>query len=64
MIPAERIEVLPETRLCITCSRAVGGDLILTSRFDHTGKVGSIKKNIGGVTAKLRRKEIKPIDEE
>ena len=26
MIPPERIEVLPETRLCVACSKAVGGE--------------------------------------
>ena len=28
-IPAERIEALPETRLCVQCSAAVGGDFKL-----------------------------------
>jgi hypothetical protein len=25
-IPAERVEVLPDTRLCLECSQAVGGE--------------------------------------
>ena len=26
LIPAERIEALPETRVCVKCSEAIGGE--------------------------------------
>jgi hypothetical protein len=56
-IPVERIEAIPETRLCVACSQAVGGEF--ESRFsrENLGKAGSLKKNYGGVTVrKVRRK--------
>ncbi|MCI0459883.1 MAG: TraR/DksA C4-type zinc finger protein [Gemmataceae bacterium] len=44
MIPVERLEVLPQTRLCVKCSEQVGGDLKLKVRTRTQGKVGSLKR--------------------
>jgi hypothetical protein len=44
MIPVERLEILPQTRLCVRCSEAVGGDLRLKVRTKAQGKAGSLKK--------------------
>ena len=38
MIPLERLEALPQTRLCVQCSRLTGGDLRLRVRTCRTGK--------------------------
>lgn len=63
-IPAERIEALPETRLCIACSQAVGGDFETAVVTENLGKAGSLKKNYGGVRLKKRRRKIVPLDDE
>jgi hypothetical protein len=44
MIPLERLEALPKTRLCVKCSRETGGDLRLVVRTCRTGKAGSLKR--------------------
>jgi hypothetical protein len=59
-IPAERIEVLPETRLCVNCSQAVGGEFDLTITPENLAKSGSMKKNYGGFTVQKRRKPLPP----
>ena len=51
-IEAERAEALPETRLCIEHAREIqkyGGEFTLTGTLESTSKVGSLKKNYGGV---------------
>ena len=60
----ERIEVLPETRVCVQCAQAMGG-----SEFDveivpvSTGKKESLKKNYTDYEVQKRRKPIRPIGE-
>lgn len=57
-IEAERIEGIPETRLCLAHAKAMrkyGGEFLLSTSLVRTSKDGSIKKNYGGVNAKLRR---------
>jgi len=62
LIPSRRLEVLPNTRLCIECSQTIGGDYQTFVIPEHTGKPGSLKRNYGSwkVTRKLRR--ITPIE--
>jgi hypothetical protein len=60
-IPAERVEALPETELCIQCSEAVGSDFIYFATNDRTSKPGSMKLNYGGVTVKRVRRYIPPL---
>ena len=60
-IPAERVEVLPETRLCVKCSQAVGGEFELRAVPDNLAKAGSLKKNYGSWTIEKRRKRIEPL---
>ena len=62
-IPAERISALSDTEVCIKCSKAIGGEYDLTVVPDSVGKVGSLKKNYGGVTMNKKRKTIRPIVE-
>ncbi len=63
MIPAERIEAMPETRLCVACSRAVGGEFTISLTPKNLAKSGSLKKNYADWTIKKRRKPIQPKEE-
>jgi len=51
------LEVLPETRMCVECVRAVGGEFDLVISPENLGKAGSLKKNYGsfGVVRVRRR---------
>jgi hypothetical protein len=60
MIPVERIETLPETRLCSKCSQEVGGDFEVTVVPDNLAKSGSLKKNYAGWSVKKKRRVIRP----
>lgn len=37
VISAERLEVLPDTRLCVKCSQEVGGDYEVTITEENLG---------------------------
>lgn len=57
-IDPERIEVIPETRLCTEHARQIGkygGEFIVTAIQERTSKVGSLKRNYGGVTPSRKR---------
>ncbi len=60
-IDPERIEVIPETRLCTKHAQEIrqfGGEFKLTATQERTSKAGSLKKNYGDVTtAKVRNNE-------
>jgi len=58
MIPPERVEVLPETRLCVECSKAVGGEFDLSIVPENLAKAGSLKKNYGSFNVKKTRRQI------
>ena len=58
MIPPERIEVLPETRLCVACSQAVGGEFDVSIVPENLAKAGSLKKNYGSFNIKKTRRQI------
>jgi hypothetical protein len=60
MIPPERIELLPETRLCVECSKAVGGEFELSFVPENLSKTGSLKKNYGSITVKKTRRPLPP----
>ena len=60
MIPPERVEVLPETRLCVTCSAAVGGEFDVSFVPENLAKSGSLKKNYGSFEAKRTRRPPPP----
>ncbi len=58
-IPAERIEVIPETRVCVRCAQELGGsEFIIVVIPERTSKEGSLKKNYGGYTTQKIRKRI------
>jgi len=63
-IPEERVEAMPETRVCVRCAEAMGG-----SEFDvvavpvRGGKKESIKRTYTDFEVRKRRKPINPIGE-
>jgi hypothetical protein len=59
-IPSERIEALPETRICVQCSQKTGGEFELRIVPENLGKQGSLKKNYGGVQIVKQRKPLLP----
>ena len=59
-IPLERIETMPETRICVKCSEEVGGEFVHKVRAINTAKAGSIKRNYSDYEVKLVRKKILP----
>lgn len=61
VIDPERIEAVPETRLCLDHAKAIqkyGGEFVLRSRRSSLGKEGSLKKNYGDVSSELLRNEV------
>ncbi|HEV3145834.1 MAG TPA: hypothetical protein VGZ47_18235 [Gemmataceae bacterium] len=59
-IPAERVEILPDTQICVKCSEEIGGEFIMVARPENIGKPGSLKKNYGSLRIKKIRKVIPP----
>ena len=59
LIPAERIEAIPETMVCVTCSKEMGGEFRVVVTPERTSKEGSLKKNYGGYSTRKIRKPIK-----
>jgi hypothetical protein len=59
MIPPERIEAMPDTRLCVKCSQEVGGEFQLMVTPENLSKSGSLKKNYGSFEVKKVRKTTK-----
>jgi hypothetical protein len=57
-IPPRRLEVLPDTRLCVPCSQEIGGDYILISTAQNLAKAGSLKKNYGDYKLTRARRHI------
>jgi hypothetical protein len=57
-IEPERLEVVPETRLCGEHAKLIGqygGEFIVTGTQASLGKAGSLKKNYGDVSVERKR---------
>jgi hypothetical protein len=57
-IDPERIEAVPETRLCVEHARRIGkygGEFTVTATQASLGKGGSLKKNYGDVSIQKKR---------
>ena len=57
-INPERIDALPETRLCTEHAKQIakyGGEFLLTATQASLGKDGSLKKNYGDVSVRQKR---------
>ena len=59
-IDVERLEAIPETRLCVRCSQEVGGDFEVTVTSENVAKTGSLKKNYAGWSVQKKRRRIEP----
>jgi len=57
-IPPERLEVIPDTLVCVRCSQKMGGEFELEVRMGGTGKVGSLKKTGVEVSIKRQRRRL------
>jgi hypothetical protein len=59
-IELERIESMPETRLCTLHGQEIerfGGEFKLSATQERTSKAGSLKLNYGGITTKKVRNQ-------
>jgi DNA-directed RNA polymerase subunit RPC12/RpoP len=63
-ISAERIEALPDTMVCVACSKEMGGEFSVVVTPERISKEGSLKKNYGGYSTRKIRKPLKPKGEE
>ncbi len=57
-IDPERVEVVPDTRLCVEHARLIGkygGEFMVTGTQASLGKGGSLKKNYGDVSISKKR---------
>ena len=59
MIPAERVELLPDTRLCVECSAQVGGEFDVKLTPQNLSKAGSMKKNYSSFEIEKTRRDLK-----
>jgi hypothetical protein len=57
-IPEKRLKALPDTRLCLECSKEIGGDYVTYTSPENTGKPGSLKKNYGSYAVKRVPRQI------
>lgn len=57
-IPAERLEVIPDTLVCVKCSKKIGGEFELEVKVGGTGKAGSLKITGQEVTVKRQRRRL------
>jgi hypothetical protein len=60
LIEADRIEAIPETRLCVEHARLIGrygGEFLVTATQESLGKAGSLKRNYGGIVTKKTRNQ-------
>jgi reverse gyrase len=59
-ISLQRLEALPETRLCLECSEEVGSDFKVSVSTENLAKTNSLKKNWGGINVQKKRRRIEP----
>ena len=60
-IEADRLDAIPETRLCIAHGREIqkhGGEFSVTASQERTSKQGSLKHNYGGVSTSSVRNQV------
>ena len=60
-IPPERADALPDTRLCVDCSKAIGGEFDLSFVAENLAKSGSLKKNYGSISIEKTRKPVQSL---
>jgi len=55
-IPEERLQAIPDTLICVECSRKIGGEFELKVTIGSVGKAGSLKKTGQELGIKRQRK--------
>jgi len=63
-IPEARLRALPDTMLCVNCSREIGGDYHVSFVAENLAKSGSLKKNYGAWSIQKTRRRIRPKEAE
>lgn len=58
-IPRARLAAIPDTYVCVDCSRRTGGEFELEVTLNSTGKAGSLKKTGEEVQVVRKRKPMK-----
>ena len=58
-IPAERLEVIPDTLVCVQCSQKIGGEFELKVTVSSTSKAGSLKKTGQELSVKRQPKTLR-----
>jgi hypothetical protein len=58
-IPKERVEVIPDTLVCVECSEKMGGEFELKVTVGSTGKAGSLKKTGQELSVERKPRELK-----
>jgi RNA polymerase-binding transcription factor DksA len=56
VIPADRLRVMRNTRVCVECSAELGPEDVAVASYESLGKANSMKKTYGGVTIRWRRR--------
>ncbi len=63
MIPVERLEAIPQTRLCVKCSTETGGDVRMRVNVRKQQKSGSLKSTgIDIDSVELIRRDVPPLE--
>ncbi len=58
-IPEERLQVIPDTLVCVNCSKKIGGEFELEVRMGGVGsKPGSLKKTGQELSVKRQRRRL------
>ena len=57
-IPAERLQVIPDTLVCVKCSKKIDGEFELEVRVGGTHKAGSLKITGQEVSVKRQRRRL------
>lgn len=57
-IPPARLQAMPETRVCVDCSKKIGGEFQLELVPENLSKAGSLKKNYGSFDVKKSRRKL------
>lgn len=64
MIAVERLEAMPQTRLCIKCSQETGGDVKLRVNIRRQSKPGSLKgTGVDVDSVEWVRREVPPLED-
>ena len=58
-IPEARLKAIPDTLVCVECSKKIGGEFELEVKISSTGKAGSLKRTGQDVAVVRKRRPLK-----